>query len=104
MPFAFTWRPYLSYHKVSRAQVMSPELRLRYVYILVAAAVIGCTQKTNAFAHDLQNAAAQFNTFPLRLGLADHHRECLLLQAVRVGNVQSFGDTAQFGKRFVLKF
>src|SRR5829696_1573278 len=104
MPFTFTWRTHLSYYKVSSAQVVTSKLRLRNVYILVADAVVGCTQEADTFTHDLQNTAAQFNAFPLRFGLADHHRECFLLQAVRIRNVQSFGDAAQFGKRFVLKF
>src|SRR5688572_15798789 len=99
MPFAFTRGAHLSDHKVSSTQVVTSKLRLRDVHILVTDAVVGCTQEADAFAHDLQNAAAQLNTFSLRLSLADHHRERLLLQAVRVGDVQSFGDTAQFGKR-----
>ena len=75
---------------------MPPQLRLRNVDILVADPVVCCSQEADAFAHDLQDAAAQFDAFFLRLCFAYHHGEGLFFQAVGMWNVQSLCHTAQF--------
>src|SRR5829696_3009400 len=104
MAFALTRGTYLTDDQVARSQFVAAELCLRNVHILVADSVVGGSQEADAFAHDLQNAAAQFNTFFLRLCLADHHGKCLFLQAVGIRDIESLCNGAQLGKRFVLKF
>ena len=95
---------YLSDHQIAGSQFVAAQLRLGDVDILVADPVVRRTQETDAFAHDLQNSAAQLNAFLLRFRLTDHHSKRLFFQAIGIRNIQPLCQVAQFGKRFVLKF
>ena len=89
--------------QIAGAQLVTPKLRLRDVDVLVADAVVGGSQETDAFAHDLEHAAAQLHALLLRLGLPDLDDEGLFLEAVEVLDVQILGDRAQSGQRFVFE-
>ena len=104
MSFALTRRAHLADDQVSGAQVITPQLRLRDIDILVADLVVAGPQEADAFAHDLQDAAAQLNALSLRFGLADEHGQGLFFQAPEIGNIQFLCHGPQLGERFVLQF
>ena len=99
----FTGRANVSNDQVSRAKFVAAQLRLRDVDVLIADAIVGRSQETDALAHDLEDAAAQFDALLLRLRLPDLKDEGLFLQAVEIGDVEILGNGAQFGQRFVLE-
>ena len=98
MAFDFTGRANLPDDQIARTKVVPAQLRLRNVDILVADAVIGGSQETDAFTHDLEDAAAQLDALLLRLRLPKLKNQGLFLQAVGIWYIEILGSGAQFAR------
>ena len=61
-------------------------------------------QESDAFAHDLQDSAAQLQPFLLGFGLLDLQDQVFFLQTVGIGDVQVFGPLPQCHQWGVFKF
>ena len=70
MTLRFARRAHVTDDHVAVAQIIAAQLRLGNIDIIRADPVIR-TQETNAFVHDFQDAAADFQPLALRFNLAD---------------------------------
>ncbi len=61
-------------------------------------------QKTDAFAHNLQDTAAQLQALPLGFSLLDAQDQVFFLQAVGIGYIQIAGHCAKIAQGSVFQF
>ncbi len=90
--------------QVAGTHFIAPELGLGNVHIVFTDAVAGRAQETDAFAHDLEDAAAHINTLLGGLLLADRQDQRFFFQAVGINHVEFPGDGAQFSQGFIFQF